>query len=127
LLGIKLIKFTNNIHIKGDFMRATGIVRRIDDLGRVVIPKEIRKRSRNSAPFCRYSFSNFAPQCQQQIRLPGCSKLHFEQIIVPFSVVEKVVVSVQFSFSSLDVSLALEIVGSLAIMDFTLPSDSSVI
>lgn len=24
-------------------MRATGIVRRIDDLGRVVIPKEIRK------------------------------------------------------------------------------------
>ena len=25
-------------------MRATGIVRRIDDLGRVVIPKEIRKQ-----------------------------------------------------------------------------------
>lgn len=25
-------------------MRATGIVRRIDDLGRVVIPKEIRRR-----------------------------------------------------------------------------------
>jgi len=25
-------------------MRATGIIRRIDDLGRVVIPKEIRKR-----------------------------------------------------------------------------------
>lgn len=25
-------------------MKATGIVRRIDDLGRVVIPKEIRKR-----------------------------------------------------------------------------------
>ena len=24
-------------------MRATGIVRRIDDLGRIVIPKEIRK------------------------------------------------------------------------------------
>ena len=25
-------------------MKATGIVRRIDDLGRVVIPKEIRKK-----------------------------------------------------------------------------------
>ena len=24
-------------------MRATGIIRRIDDLGRVVVPKEIRK------------------------------------------------------------------------------------
>lgn len=27
-------------------MRATGIVRRIDDLGRVVIPKEIRRQMR---------------------------------------------------------------------------------
>ena len=27
-------------------MKATGIVRRIDDLGRVVIPKEIRKQMR---------------------------------------------------------------------------------
>ncbi len=25
-------------------MKATGVVRRIDDLGRVVIPKEIRKK-----------------------------------------------------------------------------------
>ena len=33
-------------------MKATGIVRRIDDLGRVVIPKEIRRtmRLRNGAP-----------------------------------------------------------------------------
>ena len=33
-------------------MKATGIVRRIDDLGRVVIPKEIRRtmRIRESAP-----------------------------------------------------------------------------
>ena len=33
---------------KGDFeyMKATGIVRRIDDLGRVVIPKEIRRTLR---------------------------------------------------------------------------------
>ena len=33
-------------------MKATGIVRRIDDLGRVVIPKEIRRtlRIREDAP-----------------------------------------------------------------------------
>ena len=28
------------------FMKATGIVRRIDDLGRVVVPKEIRRTLR---------------------------------------------------------------------------------
>ena len=34
------------------YMKATGIVRRIDDLGRVVIPKEIRRtlRIRESDP-----------------------------------------------------------------------------
>ena len=34
-------------------MKATGIVRRIDDLGRVVIPKEIRRtmRIREGEPF----------------------------------------------------------------------------
>ena len=33
--------------IKGDlYMKATGIVRRIDNLGRVVIPKEIRRTMR---------------------------------------------------------------------------------
>ena len=40
--------FSNNnfIYYKcmgGKFMKATGVVRRIDDLGRIVIPKEIRK------------------------------------------------------------------------------------
>ena len=30
----------------GIYMKATGVVRRIDDLGRVVIPKEIRKTLR---------------------------------------------------------------------------------
>ena len=30
-------------NIGGNQMKATGIVRRIDDLGRVVVPKEIRK------------------------------------------------------------------------------------
>ena len=36
----------------GFFMKATGIVRRIDDLGRIVIPKEIRRvlRIRESDP-----------------------------------------------------------------------------
>ena len=35
-----------------NFMKATGIVRRIDDLGRIVIPKEIRRtlRIRESDP-----------------------------------------------------------------------------
>ena len=32
--------------MKGEIMKATGIVRRIDDLGRVVIPKEIRRTLR---------------------------------------------------------------------------------
>ena len=37
-------------------MRATGIVRRIDDLGRVVVPKEIRKtiRIREGDPLEKY-------------------------------------------------------------------------
>ena len=40
--------FSNNISnifekLGGRFMKATGVVRRIDDLGRLVIPKEIRK------------------------------------------------------------------------------------
>ena len=38
--------------MKGENMKATGIVRRIDDLGRIVIPKEIRRtlRIRESDP-----------------------------------------------------------------------------
>ena len=41
----------NHINTKIDqkgikYMKATGIVRRIDDLGRVVIPKEIRRTMR---------------------------------------------------------------------------------
>ena len=38
---------TSPFEVKGDlYMKATGIVRRIDDLGRVVIPKEIRRTLR---------------------------------------------------------------------------------
>ena len=56
-----------NKSIKGDlYMKATGIVRRIDDLGRVVIPKEIRRTMRiregdpsqmTLAPWQRFSFA----------------------------------------------------------------------
>ena len=37
-------------------MKATGVVRRIDDLGRIVIPKEIRKVLRLKE---RWSYRNF--------------------------------------------------------------------
>lgn len=44
------LSFTVNCHYltekRRQYMKATGIVRRIDDLGRVVIPKEIRKTMR---------------------------------------------------------------------------------
>ena len=41
-------------------MKATGIVRRVDDLGRIVIPKEIRKtlKIREGAPLWQQS-TNF--------------------------------------------------------------------
>ena len=41
-------------------MKATGIVRRIDDLGRIVIPKEIRRtmRIREGDPLEIYTESN---------------------------------------------------------------------
>ena len=45
-------------------MKATGIVRRIDDLGRVVIPKEIRRtmRIREGTPF-RITLTQFDRFC----------------------------------------------------------------
>jgi AbrB family transcriptional regulator, stage V sporulation protein T len=36
----------NDVKVRELVMKATGIVRRIDDLGRVVIPKEIRRTLR---------------------------------------------------------------------------------
>ena len=41
-------------------MKATGIVRRVDDLGRIVIPKEIRRtlRIREGDPSC-ITFTSF--------------------------------------------------------------------
>lgn len=49
-------------------MKATGIVRRIDDLGRVVIPKEIRRtlRIREGDP--------------SQISLTSCEKFCFSML-----------------------------------------------
>ena len=55
-------------------MKATGIVRRIDDLGRVVIPKEIRRtmRIREGDPSCTsltpderflFAMSEFCSRC----------------------------------------------------------------
>ena len=35
-----------SVESEANYMKATGIVRRIDDLGRVVIPKEIRRTLR---------------------------------------------------------------------------------
>ena len=49
------IKAHQDLIIKENlYMKATGIVRRIDDLGRVVIPKEIRRtmRIREGDPLC---------------------------------------------------------------------------
>ena len=47
------------------YMKATGIVRRIDDLGRVVIPKEIRRtmRIREGDPF-RITLTPFDRFCE---------------------------------------------------------------
>jgi len=41
---LETIKIKTNLRRK--IMKATGVVRRIDDLGRIVIPKEIRKTLR---------------------------------------------------------------------------------
>lgn len=77
-------------------MKATGIVRRIDDLGRVVIPKEIRRtiRIREGDPleiyleedggvvFKKYSlmspFVSFAEQMQNALSSNGVSAAFFD-------------------------------------------------
>ena len=45
-----ILKTNNNFKLKinkgGKILKATGVVRRIDDLGRIVIPKEIRRTLR---------------------------------------------------------------------------------
>ena len=66
-------------------MRATGIVRRVDDLGRVVIPREIRKQmgiregepleiflERDAVIFRRYSY-NLADEVKHLAELIECN------------------------------------------------------
>ena len=66
-------------------MKATGIVRRIDDLGRVVIPKEIRRTMRiregdprycQQVPYCTLSDSTYLlPNFSTALRKKeGCPK-----------------------------------------------------
>lgn len=43
---LHIITASRNVNKGEIYMKATGIVRRIDDLGRVVIPKEIRRTMR---------------------------------------------------------------------------------
>ena len=73
------IKILRGLRIKRRFdkerkfgkMKATGIVRRIDDLGRVVIPKEIRRTMRISEgdplPMILTQFDRF---CMAILNLP---------------------------------------------------------
>ena len=88
-----------NLYVKGTkTMKATGIVRRIDDLGRVVIPKEIRRtmRIREGDPleiytssdgeviFKKYSAINEMSQSASQVaevmtRLANCPTVVFDR------------------------------------------------
>ncbi len=54
-------------------MKATGIVRRIDDLGRVVIPKEIRRtmRIREGDPLMM-TLGQFDSCCAAMLELEKC-------------------------------------------------------
>ena len=49
LLYIEIVEFcSKQFTIKGGFnMKSTGIIRRVDELGRVVIPIELRNKFRN--------------------------------------------------------------------------------
>ena len=57
-------------------MKATGIVRRIDDLGRVVIPKEIRRtmRIREGDPLLT-TWTRFDSYCAAMLELEKCCDL----------------------------------------------------
>lgn len=68
-------------------MKATGIVRRIDDLGRIVIPKEIRRTMRiregdpleiftedNSIIFSKYDGINEEEEITKSKEKKDCSK-----------------------------------------------------
>ena len=68
-------------------MKATGIVRRIDDLGRVVIPKEIRRtmRIREGDPSLT-SLSEWLKTCLTFMKLEqrtGVSYVHNDNFCLP--------------------------------------------
>lgn len=52
-------------------MRATGIIRRVDDLGRIVIPKEVRRLMRISEGEAMEIFTDVGHQmvCFQKVKL----------------------------------------------------------
>ena len=68
--GRNLAKRTASEKISGT---ATGIARRIDDLGRVVIPKEIRRtmRIREGGLGCRLGRASATQRCPQDTRTPS--------------------------------------------------------
>ena len=62
-------------------MKATGIVRRIDDLGRVVIPKEIRRtlRIKEGTPLEIFTDGDYIILRKYS---PGCMRCHREENLV---------------------------------------------
>ena len=63
-------------------MKATGIVRRIDDLGRVVIPKEIRRtlRIRESDPLLT-TLTGYEKAHEQAVSPDSCEGLFIDGIV----------------------------------------------
>lgn len=74
-------------------MRATGIVRRIDDLGRVVIPKEIRKtmRIREGEPLEIFTENNmicitkYEPEKKEREKIREYVAQNYHRILSLFS------------------------------------------
>ena len=79
-------------------MKATGIVRRIDDLGRVVIPKEIRRtmRLREGDPLEFYTsmngeviFKKYSPMGELSDGADELAKVLFDEIKIPLIICDR--------------------------------------
>ena len=79
-------------------MKATGIVRRIDDLGRVVIPKEIRRtlRIREGDPLEIYTekdgeviFKKYSPMGELSDGAEELARTLFEEIKIPLIICDR--------------------------------------
>lgn len=79
-------------------MKATGIVRRIDDLGRVVIPKEIRRtmRLREGDPLEIYTnmsgeviFKKYSPMGELSDGAEELARTLFEEIKIPLIICDR--------------------------------------